>query len=121
MINFSVPRENQNSFKSFELKAILERTRMAISNEEWNEGRTRETIEAQILTFLKQNQKPYTLTGIMYGLGYNIEIKDFGSFIGGIASYWLFQNAIERLMREGKVQARIIKQPIGQETYYKAV
>jgi hypothetical protein len=93
---------------------------MPISNEEWNDGRTRETIEGQILAFLRQNPKPFNLTDIIYGLGYNIEIKDFMSFIGGVARVSLFQNAIERLVKEGKVQARIIKQPIGQETYYKA-
>lgn len=94
---------------------------MSLSNEEWNEGRTRETLEAQILAFLRQNSKPFNFNGIVYGLGYGIEIKDFGSFVSGVARIWLFQNAIERLIREGKITARIIKQSIGEETYYKAV
>jgi len=94
---------------------------MPISNEEWNDGRTRETLEAQILAFLRQNPKPFNFNDIIYGLGYGIEIKDFGSFVSGVARVWLFQNAIERLVREGKITARIIKQSIGEETYYKAV
>jgi len=93
---------------------------MPITNEEWNMGRTRETLEAQILTILKQNQKPFDITEIMNGLGYNTQIKDFGSLIRGFLDIWSVQNALDNLAREGKVEPRIIKQPIGAETYYKA-
>jgi hypothetical protein len=62
----------------------------------------------------------YTLPEIVSALGYNIEIRDFGSFIGGVAGYWLFQNAIENLVKEGTVEARKIKQNMGEQTYYKA-
>lgn len=94
--------------------------KMPISNEEWKAGRTLDTLEAQILAFLKQNKKPFNITEIMSGLGYNTQIKDFGSLIHGIASYWVFQNALEKLVNEGIVKARIIKQPFGEDTFYKA-
>lgn len=94
---------------------------MSISNEEWDAGRTRDTLEGQILTFLRQNKRPFSLVGIMNGLGYNTNIKDFGTFLLGIGGIWLVQNALEKLIREGAVTAKIIKQPNGQETYYKAV
>jgi hypothetical protein len=53
-------------------------------------------------------------------LGYNIEIRDFGSFVGGVAGYWLFQNEIENLIKEGTVEARKITQNTGEQIYYKA-
>lgn len=94
--------------------------RMSISNEEWNAGRTWETLEARILIFLKQSKKPFDITEIMNGLGYNIQVKDFWSLIGGVASYWSVQKALDNLVREGTVKAKIIKQQIGEQTYYKA-
>ncbi len=94
---------------------------MPISNEEWNVGRARDTLESQILTFLKQNQKAFTLVEIMSGLGYDTNIKDLKGLILGVSGYIIVQNALDKLIREGTVTAKIIKQPIGQETYYKAV
>jgi len=55
------------------------------------------------------------------GLGYNVKIKDLGSFISGVAGYWIVQNALNKLVKEGTVEARTIKQPIGEQVYYKAV
>lgn len=57
----------------------------------------------------------------MNGLGYNTDIKDLGTLLFGIGGMWLVQNALEKLIREGTVTTKIIKQPYGQETYYKAV
>jgi len=93
---------------------------MPISNEEWNAGRTWETLEARILTFLKRNQKPFNITEIISSLGYTIEIRDFWGFISSIANVWAVQNALETLVKEGTVEARIIRQPSGEQTYYKA-
>jgi hypothetical protein len=93
---------------------------MSISNEEWNAGRTLDTIEARILTVLKLCQTPLNIGGIANGLGYNAKIKDLGSFIGGVAGYWVIQNALDKLVKEGKVEARTIKQSIGEQVYYKA-
>jgi hypothetical protein len=94
---------------------------MPLTNEEWKDGRTWQTLESQVLAFLKKNQKPYNINEIVYGLGFIREIKDFWSFLGGIGSYWSVQNALEKLVREGTVEAKKIKQPIGEEIYYKAV
>ena len=87
--------------------------------ERWENQRN---TEAKILAFLNQNnQKAFNLIEIMSGLGYITELKDLWSFLGGMAQYWIFQNAIEQLMKEGKVTARIIEEANKQETYYKAV
>ena len=94
---------------------------MPIGKEEWNSGSKSDTFEKQILSFLRKNpDTAYTLPEIVSALGYNIEISDFGSFIGGVAGYWLFQNAVENLVKEGTVEARKITQNTGEQTYYKA-
>ena len=93
---------------------------MPISDEEWKTGRTMGTLEANILAFLEQDQKPFNIAEIISGLGYNTQIKELGSFISGVASYWVFQKALEKLVNEGAVQTRIIKNPFGEQTYYKA-
>ena len=89
---------------------------MPISNEEWNSGRTGDTIEAQILTFLKQNQKPFTSVEVMTGLGYNNDLT-LNNIIAGFA----IQSALDKLVKEGNVTARTIKQQIEEQVYYKAV
>ena len=97
-----------------------ESVRMPISDEEWKAGKTMGTLEANILAFLKQNQKPFNIAEIISGLGYNTQIEEFGSFISGVASYWVFQKALDKWVNEGAVKARIIKNPFGEQTYYKA-
>jgi hypothetical protein len=96
-------------------------TKTSISNEEWNAGRTLDTIEARIIAVLKTEQNPLSIDRIVSGLGYNVKLKDLGSFISGIADYWVIQNALNKLVKEGTVEARTIKQRIGEQVYYKAV
>jgi hypothetical protein len=92
-----------------------------IGKDEWNSGSKSDTFETQILSFLRSRQDcAFTLSEIVAGLGYHIEIRDFGSFIGGVAGYWVFQNAVENLVKDGTVESRKIKQTIGEQTYYKA-
>jgi hypothetical protein len=94
---------------------------MPIGKEEWDSACKSDTFEKRILSFLKKNRdNAYTLPEIVSALGYSIEIRDFGSFVGGVAGYWLFQNAIENLVKEGCLEARKIKQNTGEQTYYKA-
>ena len=94
---------------------------MPIGKEEWNSGSKSDTFEKQILSFLRKNQDTaYTLPEIVSAMGYKIDFKDLGGFIGGVAGYWLFQNAIENLVKEGTVEARKITQNMGEQTYYKA-
>jgi hypothetical protein len=93
---------------------------MPIGKEEWDSACKSDTFEKRILSFLRKNRdNAYTLPEIVSALGYSIEIRDFGSFVGGVAGYWLFQNAIENLVKEGSLEARKIKQNTGEQTYYK--
>jgi hypothetical protein len=95
---------------------------MPIGKEEWKSGIKYTTFEERILSFLKNNQNSaFTLSEIVLGIGYTIEIRDLGSFVSGVAGYWLFQNAIENLVKQGTVEAKEIKQSAGQQIYYRAV
>jgi hypothetical protein len=95
---------------------------MPIGKDEWKSGNKYLTFEERIKSFLKTNQdSAFTLSEIVTGLGYTIEINDLGSFVSGVAGYWLFQNAIENLVKQGTVEAKEIKQPTGKQIYYRAV
>lgn len=95
---------------------------MPIGKDEWKSGNKYLTFEERIMSLLRTNQdSAFTLSEIVTGLGYVIEINDFGSFVSGVAGYWLFQNAIENLVKQGVVEAREIKQPTGKQIYYRAV
>ncbi len=73
------------------------------------------------MSFLRKNRNnAFTLSEIVTSLSYKIEIRNFESFVGGVAGYWLFQNAIENLVKENAVEARKIKQDSGEQIYYKA-
>lgn len=88
---------------------------MSISNEDWERGRTKETDEEKILSFLrtKENQ-PYTALQMAKGIGYTFE--DFILF-----SYpkLFFMTTLNNLLREGKIEAKEIKTKSGYDTYYK--
>ena len=65
---------------------------MPIGKEEWNLGSKYDTFEKQLLSFLRKNQDAaYTLPEIVNALGYKIEIRDLGSFVGGVAGFWLLK------------------------------
>ena len=50
---------------------------MPIGKEEWKSGSKYATFEERILSFLKRNQgSAFTLSEIVVGLGYTIEISD---------------------------------------------
>ena len=94
---------------------------MPASRDEWDTGRTWTTLEAQILAFLRQNKEQgFKVSEIMNGLGIQGNIKDFPSLLGGIFSAWAVNSALEKLIEEGTVEAKIIKDEIGEDTYYRA-
>lgn len=77
-------------------------------------------LSRESLIFYQDIQKMlFPLLRIFAGLGYKIEIGDLGSFVGGVAGYWLFQYAIDNLVKQGLVEGRKIKQSTGEQVYYK--
>jgi hypothetical protein len=93
---------------------------MPVGNDEWKSGIKHATFEQRIIDFLKRDpDNAFSLAEIVAGLGYKIEIGDLGSFVSGVAGYWLFQNAIDNLVKRGLVEGRKIKQSVGEQIYYK--
>jgi hypothetical protein len=62
--------------------------KMPIGKEEWDSACKYDTFEKRILSFLRKNRdNAYPLSEIVSPLGYSIEIRDLGSFVGGVAGY----------------------------------
>lgn len=57
----------------------------------------------------------------MNGLGYNINVKDFGTLLHGVIDMMTVQNALDKLVREKSIESRVIQQPNSIETYYRIV
>lgn len=94
---------------------------MPIRKDEFDSGRSWDTLEGQILSYLRANRNiAFTLTEILYSLGYKTEIKDFGGLIGFVAGSWVVQNAVDSLMKEGNIIAKRVKTRSGEQIYYMA-
>jgi hypothetical protein len=89
---------------------------MPISNEEWNSGRTADTLEGQILAFLKRNMFPVNYDEIISSLGYSKDLN-----LNNLVAAFSIQNALDKLVKEGIVEAKTIKKPIGEQVYYKVI
>ena len=95
---------------------------MPIKKDEWDRGRKWDTTEERILTFLRNNRNTgFTSSEIVEGIGYRARVSDFGSFIGAAAAFWLINDALNTLIKEGTVEAKIVQEAVGEETYYMAL
>lgn len=96
---------------------------MPVDKDEWDAGRKGETLEARILTYLRNNRdKGFTYREIFSGLGYRgaRPQDDFWGFVYGVALISTIQHALETLVKQGSVKAKIVKEKIGEGTYYMA-
>jgi hypothetical protein len=94
---------------------------MPIKKEEFESGRSWDTLEGQILSYLRANRSSaFTLSDILNALGHTPQIKDFGGLIGFVTGSWMFQNALDSLMKEGSVRAKRVKTLSGEQIYYMA-
>lgn len=92
---------------------------MPIKKDEWDRGRKWNTTEERILTFLRNNKNTgFTNSEILDGIGYKARVDDFRSFIGVAAAFWSINDALNTLIKEGTVKAKIVKKAVGEETYY---
>ena len=91
---------------------------MPVGKDKWNAGRTWETLQLQILNFLKNNRDTgFSDEEIYCGLGYKTT-KDFWDVMAKIANLLAINNALEVLVKEGSIKAKIVKEKIGEITYY---
>lgn len=92
---------------------------LPIDEDEWRQGRTWETVEGQVELFLKNNpKKAFTQSEVAAGLGRMPQTTDLWSCLGSLASLWNIGVALENLVKEGKVKAKVVKKEIGEDTYY---
>jgi len=54
------------------------------------------------------------------GLGYNTNVRDVETLFHGVIDGFTVINALDKLIKEGKVISRVIQKLERQETYYKA-
>jgi len=91
---------------------------MPVCKDKWNAGRTWETLQLRILTFLKDNaDKGFSDEEIYHGLGYKTT-KDFWDILAKIANLLAINNALELLVKEGSIKAKTVKETVGEITYY---
>lgn len=93
---------------------------MPIKKEEFESGRSWDTLEGQILSYLKTNRSSaFTISELLNALGH-MDIKDFGGLIGFVAGSWVFQNALDSLLKEESISAKRVKTKSGEQIYYMA-
>ena len=91
---------------------------MPVGKDEWNAGRKWETIQVRIIALLKTHRdKGFTAEEIHNGLGYKTG-PGFWEILAKIANMVLIQNALETLVKEESVKAKIVKETVGEVTYY---
>ena len=73
------------------------------------------------MTFLKDNRdNGFSDEEIYNGLGYKTG-KDFWDILAKIANLLAINNALEILVKEGSIKAKIVKETVGEITYYMIV
>jgi len=91
---------------------------MPVGKDEWNAGRKWETLQVRILAFLKTNRdKGFSADEIYNGLGYKMG-SGFWDILAKIANMLTIQNALDALVKEGSVKAKIVKETVGEITYF---
>ena len=91
---------------------------MPVGKDKWNAGRKWESLQVRILAFLKANRdKGFSDNEIYAGLGYKTG-KSFWLILAGIANLLTIQNALDVLVKEGIIKAKIVKETVGEITYY---
>lgn len=92
-----------------------------VDEEEWQAGRLRKTNpEYEVLTFLMNNPNTgFTIKEIMTELGYDTDL-DVNRLGEHEFNYRRYKDALEKLVTEGSIEAKLIKTPIEEETYYRA-
>jgi hypothetical protein len=99
---------------------------LPIDRSEWEQGTEPATTEAQILTFLKsQPGRAFSLSEIIdgvRGLGRLFHGALVRMFLGELPEKLYeelyFRRALENLVREGEVKARVLNEPLGNSIYY---
>ena len=91
---------------------------MPISIDEWERGRTSTTLESRIESFLtRNNEQAFTLAEIASNM-YAIRFDSTKDVLDAFLLFFNIGGALRILIGEGKVKARLIRVPNGEEMYY---
>ena len=91
---------------------------MPVSKDEWNSGRKWEPLQLRISAFLEANRdKGFSVNELYNGLGYKTS-SGFWAIQAEIANLLNIQNASETLVKKGIIKAKIVKETVGEITYY---
>ena len=93
---------------------------MPISRDEWNKGRSGDTLESIVETFLRANSgNAYAISEIVDGL-YTLKYQGLGDWLGAFATFYGVNRALETLLKEGRIKSQVVKKTNGAETFYMA-
>ena len=91
---------------------------MPVSKDKWNAGRKWEPLQVRISAFLKANpDKGFSVNELYNGLGYKTS-SGFWAIQAEIANLLNIQNSSETLVKKGIIKAKIVKETVGEITYY---
>ena len=91
---------------------------MPITKDEWNSGRTGDTLESRIVTFLTNNRsKAYNVSEITAYL-YPMQYQSFADIVLDVLNNFNVREALRTLCKEGKVSVKSVKKPIWEQEYY---
>lgn len=93
---------------------------MPIKKGEWDRGRKWNTTEEKVLTFLRKNKDTAFTSSEVYSGIYRASGHGFLSLIGAIVTSMSVDDALNTLIKEGTVKAKIVQGTVGEETYYLA-
>ena len=92
---------------------------MPISRDEWTRGRTADTTEARIEGFLRTNRGNAFTRGEIAGRVFGMRtVQTLKGLAGNLLTIWDVDSALKVLVREGRIQAKEIRERLGAETYY---
>ena len=91
---------------------------MPVGKDKWNTGRKWEPLQVRISAFLKANQdKGFSVNELYIGLGYKTS-SGFWALQAEIANLLDIKKASETLVKKGIIKAKIVKETVGEITYY---
>jgi len=91
---------------------------LPITREEWDKGRTQDTLESLIESFLKDNSATAFTTGEIVSALHPMKYESLGDWLGAFSSFYGVNRALENLVKEAKIKSQVVKKPHGTETYY---
>ena len=93
---------------------------MSVDSDEWNDGRTRGTLESRVRRLFQKNPDTgFNTSGIVDGVLGDAPMDSLGTFTRNFSTYYTINNILDRFCKEGLIEAKIIQKQAGSDTYYR--